>query len=307
MDAPIIRPMPEAFADFTGQKYEVEAKSNVNTKVKQATSLHEHGTRVFLTTSVEYPEKGILMNYKDVKFKRQGFVFPEAAISINNLKKFSVIFLAVIRAKGIKGRIGAFLGQYVALADWVFQWYNPNTQLMSTIYLQENRYRQSLRELTKFINQFLNNLKIYPKQQESPKDFGRAICTMLEYDNAYHWRLEDVLSETSKELLLKNPRKELKRLLKIYKEREHTGIDFKAEAIIKASNILFFIPSVKKAFKKAIESIDVEKLKMTESDLYFALNYDGYDFKGLPLEERQKRLLIMNDNITPERLFVPHQ
>ena len=43
---------------------------------------------------------------------------------------------------------------------------------------------------------------------------------IFEYDNAYRFRVQDLFTESSKELLTKNPIKEIRRLLKIYMSRE---------------------------------------------------------------------------------------
>jgi hypothetical protein len=275
------------------------------------------GTLVYYTEKVTYPpEGGILMKYKDVPYLRQGFVFPEALDNVNNLKKLTVFFLALLKGKGIKERIGNGLAHYCWIAEWMFYWYNPNTQKLSTIYLAENRYRQSVRELIKLINNFIDNLGIKVEAPEIGKrDFGRAIGTMLEYDNAYHWRMEDIFTETTKELLIKNPRKELTRLLAIYKQREKQGIDFKAEQVVKLLRFILLIPSVKKAFRKAVQSVDISKMATTNapagsdkpSDRYFQMIYSGYDFEGKPLEERLKIWLDMSGGTAPPRAQIPVQ
>ena len=303
----VIRPEPHVFANYTNEKFDSSVEYNAESK-----SVHKmvaQGARVYLTERVIYPETGgILMKYKDVPYLRQGFVFPEAMDSVNNLKRISVLFLAILKGKGIKGKIENFLAHYCWLANWVFNFYNPSMQKVTSIFLKENRYRQSIQQLIKLINNFLLYLNIHVYTPETGnQDFGRVIGTMIEYDNAYHWRMEDVLSETSKELLIQNPRKELKRLLEIYKSREKANIEFKAETIVKYFNYLLLIPSVKKAFRKAIESVDIEQMKMKKNDSYFTMNYEGYDFQGKPIKERQKKWLAMTDGIPPERMFIPAQ
>lgn len=312
----VIRPHPLVFDDYADEKVELTAQvSNENLSIKKMTAIQ--GTRVYITEQVIYPDEGgILMKYKGVPYLRQGFVFPEAMDNANNLKKITVLFLAIIKGKGIKGKIGNFLAHYCWTADWMFQWYDPNTQKVRKIYLKENRYRQSVQELIKLINNFLNNLGIKVEGAGIARgNFGRVIGTLIEYDNAYHWRMEDIFSETTKEQLIKNPRKELKRLLTIYRQREKQGIEFKAEAIVKLLNFIFWIPGVKKAFKKAIESVDIEKMSITHgpsnsnqpNDFYYIMNYEGYDFKGMKLKERQKIWLEMTDGVIPPRVYIPVQ
>lgn len=305
----IIRPEPHIFEDYTDEKFEqTVVVEKGSTAVKKAVS--SQGTLVYITQGVRYPENGILMDYSGVPYARQGFVFPEALDCINSFKRVNVLFLAVLKGKGIKGRIGTFLYHYCWLADWMFQFYEPNSNKIRRIYLKPNRYRQSVRELIKLINLFIANLGIKVRTLETgdaEKDFGKTVGTMIEYDNAYYWRMEDIFSETTKERLLRNPRKELKRLLQIYKQREKMGIDFKAETVIKVLNYLLLIPSIKKAFRKAIENVEVKNLGMTKDDSYFTMNYGGYDFQGKSTEERQKIWLEMTNGIAPQRMFIPQQ
>lgn len=309
MEQIVIRPIPEVFEDYNQETYTHTAQPTSSVSLKKITA--SQGTSVYLTEKVEYPEYGILMKYKDVPYFRQGFVFPEAMDSINNLKKVLVLLLALVKGNGrglIKGRIESAMAHFCWIANWMFQWYNPNMQKISKIFLKPERYRQSVRELIKLINNFLENLGMEAVGPNVAKqDFGKVIGTLIEYDNAYHWRMEDIFSETTRERLLANPRKEIKRLLEIYKQREKQGIEFKADSIVKVLRFLLLIPSVKKAFKKTIESINVENLKMTKDDSYFTMNYQGYDFQGKTLGERQIIWLEMTNGVPPERVYIPVQ
>ena len=312
MDKPhyVVRPEPHVFEDYEGEEFTatVEANPQSNTATRQMLA-SQPKVNVYITERVDYPDEGgILMSYKGVPYKRQGFVFPEAMVAVNNLKRVSVMVLAFLKGKGIRERVGGFLAHYCWLANWMFQFYDPNSNKYRLIYLKENRYRKSVKELIVFINNFLANLKIEVYTANKGKqDFGKVVGTMLEYDNAYHWRMEDIVSETSKAKLLKHPRQELKRLLGIYKQREQQGIEFKAETIVKYLNYLLLLPSVKKAFKQAVNSIDVEKMKMQEDDRYYAMNYEGYNFEGKNLEERKNIWLSMTGGTPPERIFINAQ
>lgn len=316
---PIIRPIPNVFEDFKNEEYQSSVETSENTSTKRVTS--QHGTLVYITEHVFYPDEGILMKYKDIPYLRQGFVFPEAMDAISNLKRVTVLFLGTLKGNGqgwIKGRIGAFLAHYCWIAQWMFQWYDPNSNKMRRITLAPNRYRRSVRELIKLINSFLENLGIKVwTAQTGLQDFGTTSCTMIEYDNAYHWRMEDIFGIINWQAFLKNPRKEIKRVVIIYKQREKAGIEFKVETIAKALNYLLLIPSVKKALIKAVRSIDVENLKMTDympqenqlaiNDHYYTMIYDGYDFQGKDIEERKKIWLEMTGGKIPERVYVPQQ
>lgn len=297
----VLRPEPHVFEDFQPNEDKTPASPGLSKMMKTSQK-----TLLYYTKQTTYPETGgMYMEYVGVKYLRQGFVFPEAIDNVNKLKRLSVLFLSLINGKGIKGRIGSFLAHFTRVADWMFLWYDPVSKQTHTIYLKDNRYRQSIRELIKFINNFLDFLGIEVKEENGlKKNFGRVIGTMIENDNAYYWRMEDVFRETSKEKLLANPSKELTRLLNIYISREKSTDIFKAQAIIKFLKIAFWLPGVKKAFKKAIDSVDIEKFKMTSDDRYFTMIYEGYDFEGKTIEERTKIWLDMSGGVPPPRVVI---
>jgi hypothetical protein len=43
------------------------------------------------------------------------------------------------------------------------------------------------------------------------------------------------------------------------------------------------------------------------NDTYFSMNYEGYDFLGKTIQERQKIWLEMTDGTPPERIVIPPQ
>lgn len=302
----VIRPEPTVFNDYEDEKFEKTVVTDGSANPSMRKVMSAQGNYVYITEKIEPSEFGQLMRYKGVPYLRQGFIFPEAAEAVNNLKRLLVMFLAIIKGKGIKGRIGAGLAHFCWIADWMFLWYNPNTDKVQRIFLKPNRYRQSIRELIKLVNSFISNAGITVFTPETHyKDFGLVIGTLLEYDNAYHWRMEDLFSVVDWKEMRENPRKELQKILVIYQQREKQGIEFKLETIIRVMRLLFLVPNIKKAFQKALDSIDTSKLPMVKDDSYFTMIYEGYDFQGKNMEERKKIWLEMTGGVIPERVFIP--
>lgn len=307
----VSRPLPIVFEDYEDEQYQ----DVVGTDNKHSDSLKKVSStpiNVYITTKIHYPTDGlILMELKDAKYLRQGIVFPEAIDGITNLKRVAVMILATIKAKGIKGRIGTLLAYYCWIADWMFMWYDPNSNKMRKLFYKPNRYRQSVQGLIKLVNNFIANIgiKVYDPSI-GPRDFGKVLGTEIEHDNAYYWRLEDIFGIINKQQLLDNPRKEIKRVVAEYKKREQAGIEFKVETIGKILNYALLIPKIKKAFKEAIQPIDFEKMKMTNNppnsglpnDLYFCLLHKGYDFGGMSLGERIELYKVMSNGILPPKV-----
>jgi len=310
MDQYVIRPEPHVFDDYTDEKYEDHAVSTVSPSLQKVVASQK--TLVYVTEKVDYPDEGILMKYQGVEYPRQGFVFPEAMDNVNNLKRVTVLLLSLVKGNGngfLKGRIGAFLAHYCRVAEWLFQWYDPNSQKVRKIFLKEHRYRQSVRQLIRFINLFIQELgiKVCEFKGAGEKDFGKVVGTMIEYDNAYHWTLEDLASEINPAELYNHPRKEILRIFEIYKQREKRQPVEKVGSLVSLITCLLYLPSVRKAFRASLKQIDLEKMKMTPNDRYYTMNYGGYEFEGKTIEERQKIWMEMNKGTPPIRIMIPAQ
>lgn len=146
------------------------------------------------------------------------------------------------------------------------------------------------RELQFFIFRFVNASGI---PEDKAYRTAEIVSHIIEYDNAYRLRLVDILSETNKELL-KNPSKEVRRLLKIIISREKS-ISGENVVVIKKMKIvgllfylIFKIPKYKKALKTALSEVDFINLQYDESDLYWTAFRTDYMFWGKTKSERKR-------------------
>lgn len=124
---------------------------------------------------------------------------------------------------------------------------------------------------------------------ESSSDrFAEIFTYTIENDNAYRLRIEDLFSETSKRQLVKNPRKEIKRLTKIYCSREtNIGVANKFKKISFLINLILLIPKIKKTFIQTFQDCDFINLQLDEIDNYWCLMRCDYLFLGLDEEEKK--------------------
>jgi len=53
--------------------------------------------------------------------------------------------------------------------------------------------------------------------------------------------------------------------------------------------------------------LDLEKVKMDESDWYYALDRNGYDYGGLSYQERMKIMAEMDAKMQNKRLVVEYE
>lgn len=117
---------------------------------------------------------------------------------------------------------------------------------------------------------------------------AKIIAHIFEYDGAYRFRVQDVLSETTRERLLADPVCEIGRLLKLYERRDDPRVAEKIGKMVRLGLWALRIPSVRKQFSEALMQIDFSKLQFDENDRYWACYKRDYDYFGLSYEERQR-------------------
>lgn len=125
-------------------------------------------------------------------------------------------------------------------------------------------------------------------------DFLSAI---IENDTAYRVRFQDVVFELDQSFT--DIRKEINRLFELAKAREHQILD-KLAALQKILNYVLYDEDCRKFLESFLRSIDKQKVIMDESDWYFALGREGYDFRGINFKERmeeRKRIDIEHKHV----------
>ena len=107
--------------------------------------------------------------------------------------------------------------------------------------------------------------------------FGRFLFLSLELDNAYRFRMQDAICN------------DVFKTLETMQEREQADLNEKTQNIKLALKVAFiFQPKLKRFIKDFFQGIDLEKVRLSEADRYFTLQYVSYNFEGKPKEERFK-------------------
>lgn len=253
------------------------------------------------------PTGGIFAHFEGVPYPNKGFPFPEAIYANNFCKKILKGLIAVIAQKdNIKELIAFVLSRKKIrirkISRFISQYQDIAFYILQPFYLKDIHCGIFTRELRKFITTFLTEYGIDANLSER---FSETISTLFEYDNAYRLRVEDIFSETTKEKILENPRKELVFLLNVLAKREPTfgkqskdAIDGKVieqeegttynrfEQIGRLFSLAFFMPSFRRAFKKAMVECDFKNLQLDDADRYHILLWADYNFLGKTIEER---------------------
>ena len=158
--------------------------------------------------------------------------------------------------------------------------------------------------MRKVVGIFLKEVGI---SKEVSEGFARAFASLFEWDDIYLIILQDLASETSAEKLIKNPGKEISRLLNLFKERDardkmHDTFSSSAKLL----KLAFLYPKLKRAFIKAIKEIEFKNLQMDDGDRYWALRLIHYNAMGRTFEDRTGEFMKIHNGVHPRMLLLQH-
>jgi len=233
---------------------------------------------VYETRAIEEIKgKGIFTYYQGIKIPRVGVspAYQDFNVAMAEVDKVKRFLRELLKNPLVIFRPEKTLKSFNEFADKCLgQWY-----------LSENYYCSTSREIWVFINSFLLRQGFGPSLSNKTAEI---IATLFEYDDAYRYRLNDLMSETSKEMMIRDFPKEIKRLLEIDRRRERTkDVNNKFKNIYWLLMFLWLIPKVKRAIIKGLESVDWKGWQLTDSEIFYTLNWADYDVQGKKWEERQ--------------------
>jgi hypothetical protein len=148
------------------------------------------------------------------------------------------------------------------------------------------------KHLTLFSNELVVMLylffsKIHNNDTEAIK-IAEVFTHIIEHDDSYRLRVQDLFSATSQTRLSKRPIRELIKLAQISKARDMAGVSQKFNLVIFALCIILLIPRYRKALKYGVENVEYDNLRLQEDDLYWTFTKSNYDFMGVPHKDRLK-------------------
>jgi len=245
----------------------------------------------FIIDRVEKLPQGVNLYYKNIPYPRR--VYYDKLNDPNY----------TLRALEALGRVKKYLFALTFLRNCVFPYrFNAKSwePFLRHLYLQfewdlidfnlkEKDFSVPVWEMGKLISKFLMGLGF---SEELSKSYSRVAMLILEFDNAYRYRFQDLLGDTY-HIMIKDLQKGIKLLLEIYKKRDtfNTEVwDFGARGkIIRGFQLLGLlcrIPKIKNALIDALKIIDIEKIKFNNDDRFHVSFWKGYDFEGKTFEQR---------------------
>lgn len=232
---------------------------------------------------------GMCIYYKNVPYPKKGFPTPEALTAVNGIKK-----IVLESAKLLKNPI-ILLGVVLMNKTKLLKTFNTVYDKIAGQYnLKETFLCRSAFYLATFIQNVLTECGVEPSVAKS---FGFNIAHLLEYDDAYRYRFQDLMCEIQVEAFKKNPRHELKRLYTIFKERTTDNVaDYKIKYIVDAVSLLAWF------IRKPLAN-NAEMLKLCgrdQADWYWScLRADHYLYNGMSKEECHKQFPERPISYTP--------
>ena len=230
---------------------------------------------------VEFPEEGGVLTYmENHPYPYRGFPYFEFVDKIDVMKKLSRNSLSGFYHSVKKRKLTLiFLFPLVFVArDLLTTGVRTFHKLIERFRIKNQLYSKAVRGLyqafdTPRENESLEILELRMMLKD-------VICSVLEFDNAYRFRLQDIVLELNKEAIKKNTSKELLRLLNMMSEREKTQEIRDTWRLVKmgVKYYLRFDRQLSKMIRDILVNLDLEQIAMMLDDKHFAAQRYDYQF-----------------------------
>lgn len=227
-------------------------------------------------TKVEFPEGGGVLTYmEDMDLPYQGYPHYEFVDKIDIVKKTSRAFISGLyhRLKNKKFLLITLIPSLWFFKDLFRSSVYVYYRMVDRFKIKTDRYCIAMRELHRAMT--------VAKGEETLRlQLRDLVCMILEMDNAYRFRFQDIVSELSKESLRKNPIKELTRLLSLMQTREHRQDVNDTWTLLKyvVSFYLRFDKGLREIIVNSLLEADLDKLKLIDNDKCYCAPRRDYTF-----------------------------
>lgn len=209
--------------------------------------------------------------------------------ALNPVKRRFVNLLRVMNSMRFPLLFLSFMGkkQRKELLNKALEFFNQEADMTLLPYYLDDTYCRVVREIQRGISAFLCELGA---EESIALKTAEIIGCMFEFDNAYRYRIQDVLNEANPKKLIMNFPKELKRLILLEREREVSEYKGVSDKFINGQKLLelgwHLSPKIKYAIREAVISMNWENVKLDEADIFHTLLFNAYNTQGKTLEER---------------------
>lgn len=157
-------------------------------------------------------------------------------------------------------------------------------RILSPYILKDRHLTKTSKELHLNIFTFMYHLGL---TETSADKFAEIFVHLIEYDNAYRFRIMDVMDTMTKEEF-NTPQQAISKLIGVILRRDWIGTSDKYLRILKLVRLALYLPKVRKAFDALVENMTIENLQTTDDDRYWMCLDGGYPFMGMTVGEREQ-------------------
>ena len=222
--------------------------------------------------------RGVVKHIIGCKYPQYGWAEPNALFATNQAKRLINHSIRIAKRKEFIPTVILFLlksyKKKIEFINDILISYNELALRALSPYIMHPHYLQPVsRNVLAFVTKFLISLGI---DQKVANDTGNIMASIIEFDNAYRFRLQDVIGE--------------KNMFDTYLERDHEVVAGKFKPLRPLIKILLKRKWFKKALDEALEHINIEEMKLDEADRFWVAQRPDYNFFGKTLEERMEMI-----------------
>lgn len=267
--------------EMSGYLQNMQKMNQIVREMKEIPVLEsEKPTDTNALTKVEFPEEGGVLTFmENHPYPYRGFPYFEFVEKIDLIKKISRGTLSglyhSVKHRN-KLRLLLMLPLLFVARDLISTAVRTFHRMIERSRIKSTRYSRAVRSVYKAFdtpraNEDLGTLELRLMLKD-------IVCTILEFDNAYRFRFQDVIVELDKERVKENPIKELLRLMDITISREQTQEirDTWRLIVMGIKFYLRFDSKLKRMIADVLSNLDFEQIKLTPEDEHFAKQRKDY-------------------------------
>ncbi len=263
----------QAVADWQSQMQNAAIMQQIVGEMKEIAVLPSEVPKdVHRLDRVEFPDKGGVLTYMDgYAHPYKGFPFFEFVDKIDMIKKvqratLSSFYHSIKRAKWKLIFLPWVLSDLARAFVYTFY------RTVERFRLKPLRYADAVRELHRAFSK--------EESDEMRHQLRDVACMLLEMDNAYRYRFQDIIVELDQAALRKRPFREVKRIMELLSERETTQEVKDTWRLVSyfLPFLLLVNPPFRKALVEVLGSLDLEKVALSIEDRFYCEKRLDYKF-----------------------------
>lgn len=274
------------------------APQSLTQKVMESSPVH------IFTGKVTVPEEGGMnLHFEGMLHPKKGFPFMAAAMANNIVKRQTMLIVGTLvrmdlSIAGLGFIVTPWKWKVRAVQAGLENWCRASDYIIEQFYLKDQFMTPCAKEVGRIARELLLGIGI---DERVSAWSAKILAHVVEYDDSYRYRIEDLCSETSAEKMAKDPAGEIARILAISRKREKYGTvsDKFAAFGLPLRFLMIWHPQVKRAFRSAIRPDTFKWVQMDEGDRYQTLLRTDYDFGGRSGDDRFREFSDMHGGKLP--------